>query len=469
MNRRPLPALALAALALAACNPPGLLSEEAQPGGVNPPPARLSATLVSFQAPVYGDPAAQTVLASSADGRATLQPSFSISYQNGDAWLSVSVSPTASPDTWAVTLRPTPAGQAFGTLYGSVTIVLPGHAPTDVSVDFGVREWRLTSPVRMPRRGHTATLLGDGRVLVTGGVSDASYPRSSPRCEIYDPATDTWTEAAPLAEARQRHTATLLGDGRVLIAGGTDIDPGGEHPVSSLELFDPLTGSFAPAAALRSPTMGAHAAALLADGRVLLTDGASAEIFDPALGTTTAAAAPGERRSGAGAVALSSGKVLWAGGTDGTLLFPVASLLFDPAAGTWAPAGDMVGGRADFALVALPGGRALAAGGLDGRYLWTAEVFEEGTGRWSPAPDLIGGHSGPGTLLPSGRALVTPSQGWPAEVFDPAAGTWADAGQGFWNRHEPTATALPDGRVLLVGTDGDSPRPTGAELLVVAP
>src|SRR5436190_23571104 len=89
-----------------------------------------------------------------------------------------------------------------------------------------------TGPMALPRKGHTATVLADGRVLIVGG-QDGSGVLSA--AEIYDPVTQSFQLAGSLAAARYGHTATLLADGRVLIAGGADAT----GPLSSAEIFDP--------------------------------------------------------------------------------------------------------------------------------------------------------------------------------------------------------------------------------------
>src|SRR5262249_22646843 len=135
-----------------------------------------------------------------------------------------------------------------------------------------------TGPMAVPRKGHTATVLSDGRVLIAGG-QDASGVLAA--AEIYDPATQTFQLAGNLSAARYGHTATLLADGRVLIAGGAD----GTGPLSSAEIFDPAAA--APfrllTAALGAPRFG-HTATLRSDGKVFIAGGdiaGTGEMFDP--------------------------------------------------------------------------------------------------------------------------------------------------------------------------------------------
>ncbi|MFP2913560.1 kelch repeat-containing protein, partial [Pyxidicoccus sp. 3LFB2] len=96
--------------------------------------------------------------------------------------------------------------------------------------------WSPTGSLRTGRYGHTATLLADGRVLVAGGYALRGDTTAS--AELYDPATGTWAATGAMGQARSNATATLLPDGRVLVAGGY-----GGAILSSAELYDPATGT----------------------------------------------------------------------------------------------------------------------------------------------------------------------------------------------------------------------------------
>src|SRR6266481_2649146 len=184
-------------------------------------------------------------------------------------------------------------------------------------------------PLVVPRTGHVATVLADGRVLITGGRDSAGTIVAS--AEIFDPATETSTAVGALVTARVSHTATLLPNGRVLIAGGTSAT----GSLSSAEIFDPSS----PTAGFRmlSATMGAararHTATLLTDGTVLIAGGdvaGTAEIFDPTTETFSSTlltmAAP---RIGHIATLFSNDSVFLAGGnTDSMELFTPADQKF---------------------------------------------------------------------------------------------------------------------------------------------
>jgi len=177
--------------------------------------------------------------------------------------------------------------------------------------------WTPTAPMHEARSGHTATLLGDGRVLVTGG--SIVHDSATASAEVYDPAAGTWTEVAPMSIGRVGHTATLLDDGTVLVAGGhLGIESPG--PQATAERFDPVTGRWTDAGSLLVGRSG-HTATLLFDGKVLVAGGftadgatANAELFDPADGSSIPAAAMARARQGQAATRLSDGSVLVVGG-----------------------------------------------------------------------------------------------------------------------------------------------------------
>ena len=152
-----------------------------------------------------------------------------------------------------------------------------------------------------PRRYHTATLMIDGRVLVAGGCTNTNT--NAVICDkylntaaIYDPSTDTFTATTgTMVSPRMNHTATLLPNGKVLIAGGTD----GASPLNTAEIFNPQTGTFT---ATGTMTIGRtqHSANILPNGKVLIAGGyssqnqylSSAETYDPVAGTFTAVSSP---------------------------------------------------------------------------------------------------------------------------------------------------------------------------------
>ena len=172
----------------------------------------------------------------------------------------------------------------------------------------------------VPRFDCPATVLRDGRVLLTGGVSaaQASYNERLADAELYEPSTRQFFKTGSMKHARSEHTATLLEDGKVLVAGGhTD----------TAELYDPERGTFREIASLRSPRSD-HAAVRLLDGRVLIVGGATyirgkdgilktAEVFDPATERFFPSPPMSVERQGHTATLLKNGEVLVVGGWTG--------------------------------------------------------------------------------------------------------------------------------------------------------
>ncbi|HLG99220.1 MAG TPA: hypothetical protein VKX49_23115 [Bryobacteraceae bacterium] len=220
----------------------------------------------------------------------------------------------------------------------------------------------------------TATLLKDGRVLVVGGFSSradfsGSAPINNSGAEIYDPTAAKFTSVGPMATNRQGHTASLLPDGRVLIAGGTG--PGNINTLPTLdsaEIFDPAARAFSVANPMQDARAG-HIAASLADGRVLVAGGygpapQTAEIFDPATGRFTFTGGLNAERDLSAAALLSNGQVLVLGGYSN---FPVATNsaeLFNPATGTFTITGNMGVPRGETTATTLLDGRVLVTGGV---------------------------------------------------------------------------------------------------------
>jgi hypothetical protein len=234
-----------------------------------------------------------------------------------------------------------------------------------------------TGNMSVGRYSHTATLLPDGRVLVTGGVAQSEakiVPTET--AEIYDPISGAFTKVGNMGRARAFHSATLLLTGKVLITGAG----------SDAELFDPATNSFTPAGSFAPAggTSNVYAAALLADGRVLVTNGPTApsQIYDPATGQFTPTGTMATWRANYTATLLSDGTVLIAGGytapsTPGTsgVVAVTSTEIYNPASGSFNPGPTMHQGRYQHTATLLPDGSVLFVGGIGNATLTSAEIY----------------------------------------------------------------------------------------------
>jgi hypothetical protein len=320
--------------------------------------------------------------------------------------------------------------------------------------------WTATPDMVEDRRYHTATRLLDGRVLVAGGVvasSDGSVDPST-SAELYDPAAGTWAATGSMHERRFDHTATLLTDGRVLVTGGMDglIDAPSSR---SAELYDPVSGTWT-ATANMAAGRAAHAAALLADGRVLVASGTTAELYDPIRATWTATGAmAGTQAFGHAATLLADGRVLVAGNGAGE---PTADAeIYDPGSGTWHATGSLIEARDGQTATLLSNGTVLVAGGADetGVATASAELYDPLGGTWTATePMVTQAQYQAAVLLPDGRVLVA-GNSWEhpdasAEIYDPADGRWNATTGMIDARSGHTATLLMDGTVLVAGGGG---------------
>ena len=327
--------------------------------------------------------------------------------------------------------------------------------------------WTNTGTLNTVRDAHTAILLPTGKVLVAGGeISGAPFPLLS-TAELYDPATGLWTVTGSLSLAREYHTATLLTNGVVLVAGG---EAGGA--TSSAELYDPATGMWTNTGAMNTARL-LHTATLLPSGKVLVAGGnnatgsvSSAELYDPATGIWTATSSSSSIRDSHTATLLPSGMVLVAGGVTnvfegGTHFTGLATTaeLYDPITGAWTDTGALNAVRRFYTATLLPNGKVVAVGGEGiGGLLSSAELYDPATGKWTPTSAMKSAsmwHTA--TLLPGGPLVVTGGGGTNnhflsrTELYNPATGTWTMTSVLGNGRGYHTATLLPNGKVLVAG------------------
>ena len=336
----------------------------------------------------------------------------------------------------------------------------------------GGGSWSAAGSLATGRSGHTATLLPSGKLLVAGGANGSSYLASA---EQYDPGTNTWSAAGSLTTARWVHTATLLPSGKVLVAGGGGVGPKGNSNLASAELYDPGSNTWSAAGSLANARAG-HTATLLPNGKVLVAGGGgsggslvSAKLYDPGTNTWSAAGGLATERCAHTATLLPSGKVLLVGGQDNSGVLASAEL-YDPGTDTWSLMASLGTARSQHTATLLLSGKVLVAAGHNDTLGWlaSAELYDPGSNTWSAAGSLTAARYGhTAALLPSGRVLIAGgfSNGpalASAELYDPGTNAWSAAGSLATGRGSHTATLLPNGFVLIAG--GWAPSLASAEL-----
>jgi hypothetical protein len=375
------------------------------------------------------------VLSACADRAITEAPPVFVTNPAGNRTEALAMT-TPRADAAAIRLRDGRVLICGGTATGQAGGVLSSAELYDPAA----RSFTSTGSMTVPRAGQTITMLGDGRILLTGGVQNAGYRSQLASAEIYDPAAGTFAATGSMSTPRAGHTATMLRDGRVLIVGGS---ANGVRTLDSAELYDPAGGTFSRTGHLNQPRI-AQVAAMLGTGKVLIAGGGrggmpggyisydTAEIYDPATRSfTTLRAHMKSDRVGAAAVRLNDGRILIVGGKSGRVVTSrhpnLASLtplntaeIFDPESGTFIRTGDMSAPHYLPTATKLDDGNVLVVGG------WTIR-----------GPAVVGMRD--------------------AEVYQPETNAFSQVGQTNVARLTNTATLLNYGEVMIAGgVDGKS-------------
>ena len=308
--------------------------------------------------------------------------------------------------------------------------------------------WDGTSSLNTPRIAHTATLLANGQVLVAGGETTSGTVLAT--AEIYTVATGKWAVTGSMTTARYGHSATLLANGEVLVAGGYT----GSTYIATAELYNPATGKWTSTGSMTMPR-DSHGAVLLANGQVLAaggtnsngTAGSSAELYTPMAGSWRSTGVLHASHLGP-ATLLGNGQVLVADTTGE---------VYNPATGSWTEtAREYYPGHSGISASRLASGDAL----IFGNHLvsYTSEFYNPQSNVWTGTKGQTGGQVGfgPLALLLNGKVLLgggTTSYRSPTPtsmLYDPSTNTWTLTGR-LLQAANHTLTVLLNGQVLAVG------------------
>ena len=314
----------------------------------------------------------------------------------------------ASRDSHAATLLPSGKVLVSGGFGASSLAVATAEL-----YDPATALWTAASAMQTARSSPTATLLANGKVLVSGGQTSLVRPTSLASAELYDPATNRWSAAGSLVTARSVHTATLLPNGKVLVAGGLNTAANADS-IAIAELYDPATNTWTPAGTMTTARY-AHTATLLPTGKVLVVAGlaasgevATAELYDPATNNWTTVGRLTTPRYLHTTTLLANGKLLVAGGSGfatGSFATYRTVEIYDPATHVAVAAAPMAVARTSHTTTLLRNDKVLVSGGFAS--LGSGEIYDAGTNAWTPTGAMVAGrHAHSATLLNNGRVLI---------------------------------------------------------------
>lgn len=335
---------------------------------------------------------------------------------------------------------------------GLLAIALAAGAAMPTSVHAS-GNWNKTGSMNVARMNHTAALLANGEVLVAGGTNSTANLASA---ELYNPATGKWTFTGSMVTGRWNHQAVRLQNGQVLAAGGFGTN---DNVTSSAELYNPSTGTWT---ATGSMTVGRvdFTLTLLSNGEVLAAGGSdngtalsSAELYNPATGTWAATSSMTSDNGGGASVLLQNGQVLVTGNDN----------LYNPTTGTWTATTRQSQGGSPAAL--LPNGDVWGGGGG----IFGDVVYNPSTAQWTnigPPPCATSKQDceSAAALLQTGKVLVAGgvtsvnAQPYPiaetnglAALLDASTLVWTTTGSMNTSRIGETMNVLANGQALVAG------------------
>ena len=278
--------------------------------------------------------------------------------------------------------------------------------------------WSPTGNMLSPRDGHTATLLTNGKVLAAGGTNNGVALNSA---ELYNPATGTWASTGNMSVGRTLGRAVLLSNGSVLVVGGC-LNDCLSTTTNSAEIYSPTAGTFTATGSM-AQARAEFGITLLVNGQVLVAGGCTgydvngckavtnkAEIYDPAAGTWKATGAMRGSRHAMTATLLASGKVLVAGGATAALDAINSTEIYDPTAKTWTLGGKMVTARSDYTSITLATGKVMYMGGEDINGVSTnkSELYNPSTGKFTATGNMTATREEhTAVLLANGNVLMS--------------------------------------------------------------
>lgn len=395
-----------------------------------------------------------------------------------------SIDTAASSSPVARTAAPSTSGGAPSTR-PAATPTLAGSAASQK-----LMTWVPAAPMLSGRHGFDAVVLGDGTLLAVGddySCQPGGAVGGSERADLYDPSSDTWTEADGLNKPRKAPATVGLRDGSAMVIGGINSD---DYPFSSTKIFSPETREWSDGPLLGLARGEPHTASL-GDGRVLVVSDTgsrgrdiTSEIYDPRTEAWTRAAPLPQTFSLQRLLALTDDpedRVIAAGYSHVDSEPMPAMLTYAPERDEWTSI-DSPRAFFGYGLAALPGRGALAIGGQEGGELAGGDAvladvdrLDPETGRWTAVASLamaridaqvavlqdgrvlvVGGATG-GDFEARSRVLKS------TEIYDPSADRWASGGELLEARKDGLAVVLQDGSVLILGgdasfnTEGETP------------